>query len=144
MPLNRKQATSGLAYPVGEYSFEIKDLEKKTGVNQDTNEKWESIRVYTEIITPENLYGRKYSFTCFYGGKLLRLLFAAQGNQQEGFDAFLNRAYEGKEDLEDSKIFSMLKGSFFRAKLGIKGGYNEIAEYLPNLNAPNVPEEKTI
>ena len=56
----------------------------------------------------------------------------------EGTKTFMNLGYTVKiagrlnHKIDSDKLFSALRGGFFRARIGVKNGYNNIVEILPS------------
>lgn len=133
MSVSRKDLESPNTYPVGEYEFEIKGAEMVTGVGRD-DKPWKQVVVKTIIISPEKLAGKFYTFRLFLDNRLGKMITVGLGKSLD--DVF------GKNDqIDDSKLIDVLNGSFFKARLGVKNGYNEIVEFLSSSETKkNTPE----
>lgn len=134
MSITKSQFGKGQSsLPPGEYEIEIQAYEHEEGVSQASGKPWERGVFRSSIISPKQHDGRKFSFSIFYTDyKIEKLLQACKKASDDVFTG---------EDLDHKKLESAVCDSFIKVKIGIKNGYNELADIILEGKNENQKEE---
>lgn len=139
MSITRGEMEKGSAYPIGTYELEIKEAKHVEGVGKTSGKPWEKVSLLTEIVTPEELSGRKFFADFFYDNRLVKLLQIGLEISDKDFDALFDGQGQSAS-LNRERLFEALQGSFFKCRIGINdAGYNQVAEILKNENTKSTP-----
>lgn len=114
--VNRTDLEGGKSIPAGDYTLEIisgNHVEKPT---------YKKALLNTVIREPKEMNGQKFTLGLFYDAMLAKLLLAC------GKD--LDDVFQGGNEVDTGKLFDILKGQIIQVRIGLKNGWNNLADVL--------------
>lgn len=102
----------------GEYTLEITNMRDWTSDDKRTRK----AQFFCEVAEPLANAGKKVFFSTWYD-KFIVVFLEKAGHS-------LDEVFGSSETIDEEKLFGLLKGRFFKVRLGVKNGYNELVEVL--------------
>lgn len=108
-------------YSPGIYEWEVMNAEHIEGMDGKSSR----LKLNLKFISPEDMEGKPLTTSVFYDSKLGDLISIGLGKSMDSL-------FGKDEGIDEEKLVSVLKGSFFKGRLGVKNGFNNIVEILPS------------